>query len=145
MTLFERPLFHHLVNGAVGTEDALEEDYFVHFLVDVGFLLDGLDHFLEILFLTEVFDATEGEMRHEILAVAKISDAVEGCQDCFFELEKFIGSLLHAEPEHSWGVAGAEDAGAVEVHSETLLIFKDFRDGFDDFRLVLRRSFANEF
>ena len=122
----------------------MEEYYFLHFLVNVGFLLDGLHHLLEILLLAEVFDATEGEMRHEILAIAKISDAVEGCQDCFFEVEKLLWCLLHAEPEHSRGVAGSEDAGAVEVHSKTLLIFKDFRDGFDDFRLVLRRRFANE-
>ena len=79
------PLFHHFVNGAVGAEDALEKNDFVNFLVDVGFLLDSLDHFLEILLLAEVFDSSEGEMRHKVLAVAKVADVVEGCQNFFFE------------------------------------------------------------
>ena len=127
------------------SQDALEENDFVHFLVDVGFLLDGLNNFLEILLLAEVFDAAEGEMRNKILSITLITNVIEGCQDCFLEIEEFLWGLLHAEPEHSRGITGAEDAGAIEVHSETLLIFKDFRDGVDYFGLVLRWSFANKF
>ena len=74
---FQFPLFHHFVNGAFGAEDALEKDYFANFLMDVGFLLDGLDNFLEILLFAEVFDASEGEMRHEVLSIALIANIIE--------------------------------------------------------------------
>ena len=86
MTLFERPFLHHFVNGAVGAEDALEEDYFVHFLVDVGLLLNGLDNLLEILFFAKVFDSSQSEMRDEILAVAEVADVIESCQNFFFKI-----------------------------------------------------------
>ena len=107
-------------------------------------MFDGLDNLLEILLLAEVFDTPEGEVRHEILPVAEVSDAVKGRQHRLFEFEELVGSLLHAEPEHPRGVACSEDAGTVEVDRETLLILKHFRDGLDNFRFILRWSFANE-
>lgn len=141
---YKIPLFHYFIHSAIGSQDALEQYYFFHFLVDVGLLFDSLHHLLEILFLAEVFYATKGEMRHEVLSIALIANVIKGCQDGFFEFQKLIGCVLHAEPEHTRGVAGTEDAGAVEVHGETLLILKDFRYRLDDFRLILRWSLANK-
>lgn len=143
--LLQRPFFNNFVNCTIGAEDALEQYDFIDFLMDVSLLLDSLDDFLEILLLAEVFDAAEGEMRHEILSITLITNVVEGCQDIFFELQKFFGCLLHAEPKHTRGVTCAEDAGAVEVHRERVMIFNDFRHCLDDSRLVLRGCLANEF
>lgn len=95
---YKTPLLHYFIHSAVGSQDALEQYYFFHFLVDVGLLLDGLDNLLEILFLAEVFYATKGQMRHKILSVTLITDAVECGQDIFFEAQQLIGCLLHAEP-----------------------------------------------
>ena len=96
--LAEIPFLHHLVNGTIGAEDALEKYDFIDILVDVRFLLDGLHHLLKILLLAEVFNAAEGEMRDEILPVAEVSDAVEGGEDVFFEAQELFRRLLHAEP-----------------------------------------------
>ena len=142
--LLQLPFFHHFINGAVGSEDALEEDDFVNFLVDVGFLFDGLDDLLEILFFTKIFYSSQSEMRDEVLSIALIANVIECGHNGFFEVKELLRCLLHAEPENAWGVAGAEDAGTVEVHGETLLIFKDFGDSINYFRLVLRWCFANE-
>ena len=95
---YKIPLFHYFIHSAIGSQDALEQYYFFHFLVDVGLLLDGLHHLLEILFLAEVFDAAEGQMRHKILSVTLITNAIEGGQHIFFEAQQLIGCLLHAEP-----------------------------------------------
>ena len=72
------PLLYNFVNGAIRAKDALEEDDFVHFLVNVCLLFDGLYNFLEILFLTKIFDAAEGEMRNEILSITLITNVIEG-------------------------------------------------------------------
>ena len=84
--------------------------------MDVGFLLYGLNHFLEILFLAEVFDAAKGDVGHKVLPVARKAYFIESVEGIFGQVEQLFGCLLHAEPQHPGSVAAPEDPSAVEVH-----------------------------
>ena len=89
--------------------------------MEVGFLLDAVADLQEELLVDERLDAAHGEVRHEVLAVAQVADAVEGVQEVVFEVEEGLRLVVHAEPHHARHAVAAEKAGAVEVHREGLV------------------------
>ncbi len=126
-------------------EKALEVNDFLHIGMEVGLLLNAADDLLKERLVDELFDAAHGEMGHKVLPVAEIAEVVEGVEDIRFEVIERLGFILHAQPEHSWGVVAAEDACAVEVHGEGLVPLGHLLTGLDDLRDILIGGVAHEF
>lgn len=141
---YKIPFFHYFIHSAIGSQDALEQYDFSHFLVDVGFLLYGLNHFLKVLLLAKLFDAAQGDMGHKVLTVAQEAYFVEGVEGVLSQVEQLFGCLLHAEPQHPGSVAAPEDPRAVEVHYKRMMTLQHLAHSLYDLRLVLRRCLAYE-
>lgn len=141
---YKIPFFHYFIHSAIGSQDALEQYDFSHFLVDVGFLLYGLDHFLKVLLLAKLFDAAQGDMGHKVLTVAQEAYFVEGVEGVLSQVEQLFGCLLHAEPQHTRGIAATENSCAVEVHYKRMVTLQHLAHSLYDLRLVLRRRLAYE-
>lgn len=112
--------------------------------MEVGLLLDALIDLLEERFVDERLDTAHSEVRHEVLPVAEVAEAVEGVEDVFFQIIKRLGLILHAEPQHPRRVVAAEDARAIEVHGERLMPLGHLLAGFDNLRDVLVGGVAHK-
>lgn len=122
----------------------MEIDHLVDVGVEVGLLLDALIDLLEEGFVDECLDAAHGEVRHEVLPVAEVAEAVEGGEEVLFEIVEGPGLVVHAEPEHPRRVVAAEDARAVEVHREGLVVFGHLLASLDDLGDVVVGGVADE-
>ena len=132
------------IDGSCRLKEALERHDFVDLGVEVGLLLDALIHLLEKRLVDELFDAAEGEMRHKILAVAKVAEVVEGVENVGFKVVESLGFLIHAEPKDAGRVVGGKDACTIEVHGEGLVFLGHLTAGMDDFGDVLIGGVAHE-
>lgn len=113
--------------------------------VEIGFLLDSVADLEEERLIDELFDAAHGKMRHEILSVAEVTQAIESIEDIRFEVIECLRFMSHTEPQHPWRVPAAEEPGAVEVHGERMVVSGHGLAGFDDLRHVLVGGVAHEF
>lgn len=78
----------------------MEIDDFLDLGMEVGLLFDALIQLLEERLVDKLFDAAHGEVRHEVLAVAEVAQAVEGVEDIAFKVIECLGLIFHAQPEH---------------------------------------------
>lgn len=122
----------------------MEIDHFLHVSMEIGLLLNTLIHLLEKRLVDKLLDAAHGEMRHEILSVAEITQAIKGIKDVLFQIVKCLGLVFHTKPEHSRRMVATEDARAVEVHGERLVSFCYLLASLDDLGDILVGSVAHE-
>ena len=126
-------------------EKALEINDFLHVDMKIGLLFDAIANLQKEGLVDELFDAANGEMGHKVLPIAEVAEVVEGVEDIRFKVIERLGFVLHAEPEHPWGVVAAKDAGAVKIHSEGLVPLGHFLASFDDLGDVLIGGVAHKF
>lgn len=84
-------------------------------------------------------------MRHEVLAVAEVSQVVESVQKVVFEIEQGLGLVVHAEPEDARHTVASEKPRAVEVHRERLVLLGYFLAGLNNVWNIINRRAAQEF
>lgn len=70
--------------------------------VEIGFLLDSVANLVEERLIDELFDAAHGKMRHEILSVAEVTQAIESIEYIRFEVIECLRLVSHTEPQHPW-------------------------------------------
>lgn len=142
--LAQRDFLQDFVNRSSGLQEALEVNQFLYVGVEVGLLLDAFADLQKELLVDQLLDAANGEVRHEVLAVAEVAQVVEGIQEVGFEVEQGLGLVVHAEPKDAGHVVAAEEPCAVEVHGEGLVFFRHFLTGLDDSWDVLSRGVADK-
>ena len=142
--LAQRDFLQDFVDWSRGLQEALEVNQFLHIGMEVGLLLDAVAYLKEELFIHKLLDAANGEVWHEVLAVAEVAQIVEGIQEVGFEVEQGLGLVVHAEPKDAGHIVAAEESRAVEVHGERLVFFRHFLTGLDDGWDVLSRGVADK-
>ena len=83
-------------------------------------------------------------MRHKVLPVAEIAQAVESVQEVFFQIKQGLGLVAHPEPKHTRHAVAAEKPCAVEVHCEGLMALSHLFARFDDGGDVVHRRTAQK-
>ena len=128
-----------------GLQKALEIHQFLHIVMEVGFLLNGIANLEEKLLVDQLFDAANREMRHKILTVAEVALVVEGIEKIGVKVKQSLGLVVHAEPEHARHVVAAKESRAVEVECERLMLFGHLLASLDDGGDVVFGCLAQEF
>ena len=95
-------------------------------------MLDAFADLQEELFIDQLLDAANGEVRHKVLTVSEVAQVVEGILEIGFEVKQGLGLVVHAEPKDAGHVVAAEESRAVEVHGEGLVLFCYFLASLDN-------------
>ena len=66
-----------LINRSCGLQETLEIHQFLYVCMEISLLLDGVADLKKKLLVDQLFDAANGEMRNEILPVAKVAQIIE--------------------------------------------------------------------
>ena len=126
-------------------EKTLEVDDFLDIGMQIGLLFDALANLLEERLIDKLLDAAHREVRHKVLPVAKVAEAVESIKNIFLELIERLGLVFHPKPKHPGRMVAAKKTGSVEVHGKRMMPLCYLLAGLDDLGNVLVGGIAHEF
>ena len=84
-------------------------------------------------------------MRHKILPITHIANAIKGIQKIGFKVIQCFGGLLHTQPKYPRHSVASEKSRTIKVHRERLVVFCHFLASFYNGWNILVGCLSNKF